>query len=142
MSQRPRFLIADDMEVNRGLMLHFVKAYGDCEFAVNGKEVVEHFLAAKAEGRPLDLILLDIMMPEMDGQEALTQIRTLEAQAGLSLKEEVKVVMVTAMGDWDNALAGFKKGAVEYLVKPIQANRVAKVMESMGFTKDETPPNP
>jgi len=103
---------------------------------------VEHFLAAKAEGRPLDLILLDIMMPEMDGQEALTQIRTLEAQAGLSLKEEVKVVMVTAMGDWDNALAGFKKGAVEYLVKPIQANRVAKVMESMGFTKDETPPNP
>ncbi|MDT8448114.1 MAG: response regulator [bacterium] len=129
----PRILIADDVPYNRTLLHHLVKKFGDCDFAANGIEVLAAVEAAAAEGRPYDLILLDIMMPEMDGQEALSELRKREAQAGVRLKDETKVVMVTSLGDWDNVLQGFKKGVVEYLVKPIRDDNLRELLAQMGF---------
>jgi len=133
MSARPRILIADDLPVNRTLLEHFVKKYGDCQFATTGLEVLSAFEEAHKAGAPIDLIMLDIMMPEMDGQEALKLLRSKEQAMGLRQAQEVKVIMVTSLGDWDNALAGFKSGVVEYVVKPIKESKLKKALNEMGF---------
>jgi len=135
MSERPRILIADDLPVNRTLLEHFLKKYGDCQFAANGIEVLDAFNKGHQDGRPVHLIMLDIMMPEMDGQEALQVIRAKEREMSLRQKDEVKVIMVTSLGDWDNVLAGFKKGVVEYVVKPIKEPKLAEALQQMGFSK-------
>ncbi|UTH72819.1 HD-GYP domain-containing protein [Chromobacterium sp. IIBBL 290-4] len=67
---------------------------------------------AEAEPRP-ELILLDVMMPEMDGRQVFTRLRAQAATA------DIPVIFVTAMGDLQDELQGLEAGAVDYITKPI-----------------------
>ena len=71
-------LIVEDDFTSRLFLQTFLSRYGDCHMAVNGKEAVEAFQMATDNGSPYHLICMDIMMPEMDGQEAVRQVRALE----------------------------------------------------------------
>ncbi|MEO5355588.1 MAG: response regulator, partial [Magnetococcus sp. XQGC-1] len=62
-----KILVVDDMVENRMLLSGFLSEFGQCDMAVNGVEAVELVEAALAEEMPYNLILLDIMMPKMDG---------------------------------------------------------------------------
>jgi two-component system chemotaxis response regulator CheY len=62
---------------------------------------------------------MDIMMPEMDGQEALREIRSLEDEAGVLPGDAAKVIMTTALADAENVLAAIKSDCNGYLIKPI-----------------------
>ena len=73
-----RTLVVEDDFTSRLLLQSFLAKYGDCHIAVNGKEAITAFRTANQEGNKYDLICMDIMMPEMDGQAAITQIRDLE----------------------------------------------------------------
>ena len=126
-----KFLVADDEEVNRLLLSKILAPFGKVEFARNGLETLEQWERARDNGAPYNLILLDIMMPEMDGQEALSRIRYKEKQEGLDSGQETKVVMVTSLGDWDNALASFKKGVEEYITKPIERAKIVTLLENL-----------
>ena len=76
-------LIVDDDFTNRLLLQEILKVHGPVHVAVNGKEAVEAVAAARDNKEdPYDLICLDIMMPEMDGQEDLKIIRADEDRAG------------------------------------------------------------
>lgn len=78
--------------------------------AANGKEAVDLTAAEKP-----DLILLDVMMPEMDGFQALERIR------GFSM---APVIMLTAKGDEEHKVRGLNLGADDYVVKPFSANEL------------------
>ncbi len=67
-----RTLIVEDDFTSRLLLQSFLSRYGDCHIAVNGLEAVAAFRAAKEKGENYNLICMDIMMPEMDGQTAVT----------------------------------------------------------------------
>ena len=131
----PRFLVADDIAVNRQLLSYFLRGYGQVDFAQDGQEVLEKFLAAYKEGTSYDAIFLDIMMPVADGQEALRNIRSFEATQGLGVNKEVKVVMVTSLGDYDNLKESLKQGAVEYLVKPVKEAGFKQLLGRLGFNR-------
>lgn len=128
-----RFLVADDMEINRRLMCSLLKQQGEVDFATNGVQTVQAWKQALTEGKPYDLILLDIMMPEMDGQQALAEIRQQEAAMGFHSGQEVKVAMVTCLGDYDNALEGFKHGAADYLVKPVDRGKIEHLLHDLNL---------
>ncbi|NCC53452.1 MAG: response regulator, partial [Spartobacteria bacterium] len=68
-------LIVDDDFTNRILLQAIMEEYGVAHIAVNGREAVDAVCMAMDDGVPYDLVCLDIMMPEMDGQEALKAIR-------------------------------------------------------------------
>jgi putative two-component system response regulator len=68
---------------------------------------------AAAEPRP-DLILLDVMMPEMDGYQVIAQLREKPAT------KDIPVMFLTALGDADQVVHGLLLGAVDYITKPIQ----------------------
>jgi two-component system chemotaxis response regulator CheY len=111
-----RILIAEDDSVTRLLMRVFLKKVGSCHLAVNGKEAVEAARKAIEAFNPYDLICLDIMMPEMDGQQALKAIRTLEKTAGI---KGAKIIMTTAVSDEANVLDALREQCDGFLVKPI-----------------------
>jgi two-component system chemotaxis response regulator CheY len=114
-----RILIVEDDFVSRRLLQRFLSAYGDCDIAVNGREAVEAFRLAWEAGQPYDLICLDIMMPEMDGHEVLRHIREIEHGKNVGGLAGAKVIMTTALSDYDNIMGAFKEQCEDYIVKPI-----------------------
>ena len=73
-----RTLIVEDDFTSRLLMQAILAPCGECHIAVNGREAIQAFRLARAQGRPYDLVCLDIMMPEMDGHAVLKVLRAAE----------------------------------------------------------------
>lgn len=116
------------------MLQRIVKPYAQCDLAVNGEEALEAFKLAHQENQPYDLILMDIMMPIKDGQQALLDIREHERSLGLGPKDEVRVIMLTALGDPKNVVdAYYKGGASSYLVKPIDKGLLLEVIRNTGL---------
>jgi len=114
-----KILIVEDDFVSRLLLKEILNIYGATETVVNGVEAVEAVRIALEANQPYDLICLDIMMPQMDGQEALKRIRSLEKDRGILSSNGTKVIIVTALDDPKNVFAAFYGLCDAYLVKPI-----------------------
>ena len=123
-----KILITDDDFNSRLLLQELLKSYGPSQVAVNGREAVEAVGAALGAGEPYDLICLDIMMPEMDGQEALLGIRALEDAKGIVPPHGAKIVMTTAKNDIRSVAAAYSHLCDAYLAKPI---RKASLLEEL-----------
>jgi adenylate cyclase len=114
----PRILIADDQPMNVDILQMRLAVHGyELLTAADGEEAL-----AVARAQLPDLILLDIMMPKMDGLEVC---RLLKGDAALPF---MPIIMVTAKADTKDIVAGLEAGADEYLTKPVdQAALVARV---------------
>jgi two-component system chemotaxis response regulator CheY len=129
-----RVLIVEDDFVSRKILHNILSAYGDCDIAVDGKEAVEAFKLALDEGLPYELICMDIMMPQMNGQEALLKIRQLEADLGTRDSDAVKVIMTTAVDDKKHVTEAFYQGgAASYFVKPINREKFLGELKILGL---------
>jgi two-component system chemotaxis response regulator CheY len=77
---------------------------------------------------------MDIMMPGVDGNEALRRIREMEREFGIPPELEVKVVMTTALDDPKTVINSFyKSGATSYLVKPISKQKLLRELRTFGM---------
>src|SRR5258708_19166891 len=92
-------LIVDARGANRHVLQRMLGRFGPCEMAADGAQAIAALTRALDEGRPFGLVCLDIMMPGMDGQQALAAIRALEAGRGIHNGKRVKIFMVTAVQD-------------------------------------------
>jgi len=127
-----RALIVEDEFLSRKVLRSFLMTLFDVEIVVNGREAVEAFKLAHEENKPYSLILMDIMMPEVDGIEALTRIRTMEDKENLSPK--VKVIMTTALDDPQTVLKTFYDGeASAYIVKPVAKDKLYNELKKLGL---------
>ena len=86
--------------------------------AENGIKAIEKYKEVKP-----DLVLMDITMPEMDGIQALKEIRKLD--------ENAKVVMCSAMGQQAMVIESIQAGAKDFIVKPFQADRVIEAVKKV-----------
>lgn len=112
-----KVLIVDDAAFMR-MMLKDILTKNDFEVvgeAENGKVAV----AAYQKLQP-DIVTMDITMPEMNGIDAVKAIKTLDASA--------KVVMVSAMGQQPMVIEAIQAGAVDFIVKPFQPDRVVEAL--------------
>jgi two-component system chemotaxis response regulator CheY len=123
-------LIVEDDFTSRLVLQTFLSRYGECHIAVNGREAVEAFRAALATGQHYDLVCMDIMMPEMDGHEAVKQVRALEQAGGISSSAGTKIIMTTAVTDIKDVAQSFEALCDAYLVKPINLAELLKQVRS------------
>mgnify|MGYP001440927456 CR=1 FL=1 len=127
-------LVVEDDFTSRLVLQKMLSPYGQCDVAVNGLEAVQAFDIAMNEQKPYDLICLDIMMPEMDGKEALKIIREKEKELNISPKDETKIIMVTALDTAHEVIeAYYKGGCTSYLVKPIERKKILKAITELGL---------
>lgn len=122
-------LIVEDDFTSRLLLQKQLEHYGECHVAVNGIEAVKAVRMAMDMGEPYDLICLDIMMPEMDGQAALREIRGMEETHGILSTDGAKILMTTALNDIQNVSTAYCELADGYLVKPIERNQLVAFLE-------------
>jgi len=115
-----RALVVEDDFGSRHLLQAYLKDIANVDVAIDGEEGLDAFKLAWADNEPYDIVLLDIMMPKMDGQECLKHMRELERQMGVRQKDEAPIIMTTALEDPKNVIEAFHKGgATGYIVKPI-----------------------
>ncbi len=126
-------LIVEDDFTSRLMLEGFLSALGEVHISVNGALAVEAVQLALEQQQPFDLIVLDIMMPEMDGHEALVAIRNLEEKRGIMVGQGAKVVMSTVLGDKDHVMSAFRDACDGYLVKPIDKGRLLAMLAQLGL---------
>lgn len=122
-------LIVEDDFTSRLFLQKQLEHYGDCHVAVNGVEAVQAVHTAMDMGQPYDLICLDIMMPQMDGQAALREIRGMEEARGILSSDGAKLLMTTALNDMQNVSTAYCELADGYLVKPIDRTELVAFLE-------------
>ena len=131
-------LIVEDDFTARKLMQVYLSDMGESFFAVNGKEAVEAVKEAFEKKDPFDLICMDIMMPEMDGIEAVKIIRQMEKENGIEGLSRVKIVMTTAKGQSKDILDAFNTGCEAYLLKPVRKPALMKELERLGLFQNQS----
>ncbi len=127
--ERRKILVVDDESRMRKLVRDFlVKSEFDVLEAADGEEAVNVFLAQK----DIDLIVLDVMMPKMDGWQVCREIRSYS---------KVPIIMLTARGDEQDELMGFKLGVDEYISKPfspkILVARIEAILRRTSQTEED-----
>ena len=105
----PALLVVDDNEDNRYTLVQRLRrlGYADVATAVDGREAL-----AQLGARPFDLVLLDVMMPELNGHEVLERMRADERL------RHVPVIMISALDQVDSVVRCIELGAEDYLPKP------------------------
>lgn len=116
-------MIVDDEEPVRRTLSKFLKSIGVQEVleAANGQEAVNH---AKAQGKDLKLILLDLKMPIKDGLQTLEEIR--------GFLPEVKIAMLTGYPFYGQADSAVKKwGVIDFIVKPADLDYLERIVTTV-----------
>lgn len=128
-----RILIAEDDFASRKVILKFLSEYGECDVTVDGMEAIDAFMMALEDGDPYDLICLDVMMPIMDGYQALKNIRDIEREHNIPEEEMVKIIMTTALNEQKNVKKAFELGCTVYCAKPIDMDKLKNTLEMIGL---------
>jgi two-component system chemotaxis response regulator CheY len=130
-----RILIAEDDFASRKFMMRFLAKYGECDVTVDGTEAVEAFVMALESGEGYDLICLDIMMPIMDGYQALKKIREKEEEMHIPEEKSVKIIMTTALSEGKNVTKAFDLGCTAYAGKPIDQDKFENVLRKLDLIR-------
>jgi len=123
MSQKAKILIVDDEPFNVDVLLQELEELEyDLITASNGQEALD-----KIKGQQPDLILLDLMMPVLDGFAVLSEIK------GDNDLRDIPVIIVSAASDSKSIVKGIKQGADDYITKPIDAESLkSKLKDHLG----------
>lgn len=128
-----RILIAEDDFASRKVLLKFLSTFGECDVTVDGMEAIDAYLMALEEDNPYDLVCLDVMMPIMDGYQALKNIRDIERERNIPEEDMAKVIMTTALNEEKNVKKAFELGCTVYCAKPIDMERLKSMLETLGL---------
>lgn len=131
MMDKRRILIVDDDEnIAELISLYLIKECFDTEMAANGEEALEKFQSYRPH-----LILLDIMLPGMDGYDVCREIRK---------NSNVPIIMLSAKGEVFDKVLGLKIGADDYIIKPFDSNelvaRVQAILRRVSINEEQALP--
>ncbi len=125
-----KILVVEDELTSRELLKVILEPYGRIDTVSDGVEAIKAYNMALAN-EPYDLICLDIMLPKMDGQQVLKGIRKIEGDRGILGPEAVKILMISALGDFENVTEAFSSQCTSYITKPIDANKIVAELRNL-----------
>ena len=127
--QKPTILIVDDTPDNITLLCSLLGDKYRNKVAINGIKALK---IAESESKP-DLILLDIMMPDMDGIEALKRIREIEDQHSIALGSGSSILMTTSLSDTGSITQAYKNLCDAYITKPIDQAQLHEALRNLNL---------
>lgn len=128
-----KILLAEDDFASRKFISKFLSTYGECDITVDGLEAVDAFMMALEDDERYDLVCLDVMMPVLDGYQALDTIRKLEKEKKIEGEDAVKIIMMTALNEEMNVKKAFELGCTAYTGKPINIEKLKQLLAKLGF---------
>lgn len=123
-------LVVEDDFLCRKALVAMMSKYGESDVALNGREAINIYKASLEEGQPYDLICLDVIMPLMNGRDALREIREFEAYNHLT---PVKVLITTSMNFSKEVVGDLLCHCEGYLSKPIAMNQLHGSLKLLGL---------
>jgi len=125
-------LIVEDDKVSSQVLQKMMSRHGTYDVVVNGQEAVDLFRLAHESNSAYDLILMDIMMPEIDGLQSVLAIRKIEVHMNIPMTKKVKVVMTTSLDDPRTIMkALYESDANSYLIKPIRLQKLEDELRAL-----------
>ncbi|MGE4296718.1 MAG: response regulator [Desulfovibrionaceae bacterium] len=132
-----RILIVDDSLASRCILTDVLSRHGVCEQAENGEQAVALFEASLREGRPFNLLIMDVMMPGMDGLEATRRIVAMQDAAAVPPEDRARVVMVTCLDNSSTVInAQFDSGVDYFLTKPFDLETLTEALRCLDIETD------
>jgi PAS domain S-box-containing protein len=131
--KRLSILVAEDNEINALLMRSLLTRLGhQVVITTNGEEALESWLRAKSAGRPYDLVLMDVQMPQLNGIETTKRIRQSEAdQSG----RPTPILALTANTLAEDRSACFEAGMDGFLIKPLDREKLEEALEELAASR-------
>ena len=123
-------LAEDEIDLNNIVTKYLKKNGYSVESVFNGEEALDYL-----EYDEYDLIILDIMMPKVDGVKVLKAIRDFEVQRGILPENKVKIIIITALADTEFVNTAFDLGCEAYAAKPVDTDKLVEVMNKLGVIK-------
>ena len=123
MSKEKILIVEDDKHISKLVKYNLEKAGFECIVTITGEESLEIL-----DKEPVDLIILDIMLPKMDGLQACKQIKQDKKLSA------VPIIMLTAKGEEVDRVVGFELGADDYVVKPFSPRELIMMIIVVGGT--------
>lgn len=136
MTRETKTLIVDDSRAILRLMDNMLHDNGisDITKAGDGVRAVEKFQEALLGGVPYALVFLDIVMPVMNGQQALKLMRDLEKAAGITGEDKATIIMATSLNSTSDMMDAIIEGdCSDYLVKPFETKDLRGILVRHGF---------
>ena len=126
-----RILIVDDESVSLEKLKLIVSAFGDCDCVDNAGKALELFASAVEKSAEYGLVLLDIKLPDMQGNDLLIQMR--EAEQRTDGAKRAKIVMVTSCVAKDTVIDCRANGCDDYIIKPFNQGVIVKKLSALGL---------
>jgi two-component system chemotaxis response regulator CheY len=127
-----RILLVDDSKSAQLKILSIVSKYGTCDQAYDGVEALDLVQRSLQANSPYDLIIMDVVMPRMDGFEAVKKIMLLQDAINIPEKDKTKIIMLTSKADPANMMkAHFEIGVKTYLTKPFAEKTLLEAMTNL-----------
>jgi len=130
-----KILLAEDDFASRKFMSKLLGVYGECDVTVNGLEAIDAYLMSMEDEdeERYELIILDVMMPMLDGYQVLDTIRKLEKEKNIPLDKRAKVIMTTALNEEINVKKAMEIGCDAYVGKPVNVEKFTILLDRLGF---------
>lgn len=131
-----RCLVVDDDELERELIAHYLENIACCDMAENGLKAVAMFRKAFEAGNRYDLVILDIVMPEMDGHAAAKEMRLIEKGAGLAVNSGVTIIVISSLNTPHDVIQAYLAASSSaHIVKPVNPDKLRKILYKLELIK-------
>jgi two-component system, chemotaxis family, chemotaxis protein CheY len=125
-----RILIIDDEITALTKMKLLLAPYGECALVTNAGQAMQLVVKAIQDGRPFDLVTIDIQLGDANGHDLLESINQHEIREGVPA---AKKIMVTASGTKKNLLKAYVNGCDGFLVKPVKRDALEQKLAGLGL---------
>ena len=125
-----RILIVEDDFISRKLLTHFLAGFGEVVAAEDGQKGLDLLMQGITTEHPFDLVTLDVMMPEIDGQEVLAKLRAIES---VTNAPRAHVLMTTGLEDLQSVKEAYENLCDAYLNKPVRKAVLYETLQKLGY---------